>query len=74
MYERERTADAIATFLRPLMPDYSRRVTAKSYATFETGPLAKVLLFSDKPSPTSLFKALSAKVSFRGREVGMCRL
>jgi hypothetical protein len=54
----------MTAFLRPMMPDYSQRVTKASFPKFEKQPLAKVLVFSEKPQATSLIKALSSKVSF----------
>eukprot|EP00047_Mylnosiga_fluctuans_P013197 m.30035 g.30035 ORF g.30035 m.30035 type:complete len:358 (+) comp4736_c0_seq1:25-1098(+) len=60
-YNGERTATAMTSFLRPLMPDYTTRVTKASFEKFVSSPLAKVILFSDKPKATSLLKALSAK-------------
>eukprot|EP00048_Salpingoeca_helianthica_P020673 m.7896 g.7896 ORF g.7896 m.7896 type:complete len:347 (+) comp5116_c0_seq1:101-1141(+) len=66
-YNGERTAAAMTGFLRPLMPDYTERVDAKSWDGFAQKSLAKVIVFSEKKSATSLIKALSAKYHDRLR-------
>jgi hypothetical protein len=65
IYEYERKAKAIQTFLVSKMPEYVARLTKTSYTKWETKPGAKVMLFSSKQEVPSAIKALSTK--YRGR-------
>jgi len=63
-YQGARTAAGIASFATNALPSFVTAVTSKNYDNFVSSDLAKVLLFTDKPQTTSLYKAVS--VEFKG--------
>jgi len=67
-YQGERSAAAIVQFATSKLPSFVKSLNSANFDTvFAESSLAKVLLFSDKPTTTTLYKGLS--VEFKDRLV-----
>jgi len=68
-YQGARTADGMANYALSKLPNFVTKVTASNIDSFLAKDLAKVILFSNKPTTTTLYKALA--IDFHHRlEVG----
>merc|ERR1712012_958156 len=67
MYEGKMEAKGLVGKLTKFIPDYSQRITGENIDEFLTTAhdKPKVLLFSNKPKPPTILKALSSEMVFK---------